>query len=144
MLEIFIPGKPQPQGSTRSYAIKRKNGTITTATTTDNDNLKPWRATVAAGLIETIGTTIAYPTGPVALGIQFIMPRRATEPKRTTPPHTRKPDLDKLIRAIMDAATGIAYTDDAQVTRFLHMHKRTAEIGEQPGAWITLDQPNTP
>ena len=29
--------------------------------------------------------------------------------------HTKKPDIDKLVRLVLDALTGIAYVDDSQV-----------------------------
>lgn len=31
--------------------------------------------------------------------------------------HSKKPDLDKLVRAVQDALTGIIYKDDGQVCR---------------------------
>ena len=96
----------------------------------------PWRADVAAHVRAAIGNGIVFPTGPVQLRLQFVMPRRVAEPKRKTPPHTRKPDGDKLVRAIFDALTGLVYTDDAQVIEFSAC-KRTAAIGEQTGAYIT-------
>jgi crossover junction endodeoxyribonuclease RusA len=95
----------------------------------------PWRDTVASFVREEVGDSIPFPTEPVAVEMSFFMPRRAAEPKRTTPAHTRKPDLDKLQRAILDSLTGIVFTDDSQVTRVTGS-KRTAAIGEQPGVFI--------
>jgi Holliday junction resolvase RusA-like endonuclease len=52
-------------------------------------------------------------TGPIGLRIVFGLhapiDRRHGYPKR--------PDLDKLVRAVMDALTGTCYTDDSQVVR---------------------------
>lgn len=133
---VFVPGVPVPQGSTRAFVVKGR-----AVTTAANVKTRPWRADLQAGLAYHLQRTgiagIALPTGPVAVGLSFVMPRRKSEPKRTTPAHTRKPDLDKLIRAVLDAMTGIVFTDDAQVNRILEAEKRTAAIGEQPGAWMT-------
>lgn len=129
---LFVPGKPIPEGSTRAYVIKGH-----AAVTHNNNNaLRPWRAEIHAMIRSMIPTrTIDIPDGPVAVALWFVMPRRAAEPKRTTPAHTRKPDLDKLARAVLDAMTGVAYSDDGQVTT-LAAHKRTAIAGEQPGVLI--------
>jgi Holliday junction resolvase RusA-like endonuclease len=52
--------------------------------------------------------------GPVKVQITFHLPRPKSRPKRHTHPDVR-PDLDKLQRAVLDALTGIAWRDDAQV-----------------------------
>lgn len=57
--------------------------------------------------------------------------------KPETPPHIKKPDSDKLVRAVLDAMTGIVYNDDAQVVEH-HARKRLADIGETPGAIILV------
>jgi len=129
---VFVPGEPQPKGSTRSFVAK----TGKVVTTADNPDTKPWQGVIATFVRQEIGSTISIPTGPVSLDLEFVMPRRKAEPKRVTPAHTRKPDLDKLTRAVLDAIKGLAYTDDNQVVQFTHLTKRTAEIGEQPGVWI--------
>jgi crossover junction endodeoxyribonuclease RusA len=124
---VFIPGRPVPQGSTKAFVVKGH-----AVVTSDNPATKPWRSEVAAIVRESVGPAIAYPTGAVALRMMFLMPRRAAEPKRVTPAHTRKPDLDKLTRAVFDAVSGILVTDDAQFVR-IDAEKRTAWIGQQPG-----------
>lgn len=136
MTTVFVPGTPIPQGSAKGF----RAGTHV-AITHDNPKTRPWRADVQAAARGIVGDAIAYPDEPVLIALQFIMPRRAAEPKRVTPQHTRKPDLDKLERAILDALSGIVYRDDAQVVH-IAASKRTADIGEQPGAritWSSLD-----
>lgn len=133
-MTIFIPGKPEQQGSTKSFATK--NGKI--ATTADNPKTKPWRAEIAACVLEQIGGKILYqrPT-PVIVIAHFVMPRPASEPKHTRA-HTRAPDLDKLCRAVGDALTGVLYDDDAQITSW-GLSKRTAEPGEPTGLWLAWE-----
>lgn len=127
---MFVPGVPAPQGSAKAYVVKGR-----AHITSDNPHTMPWRATVAAHVRSHVGPTIPHPTGPVALGMVFVMPRRKAEPKRVTPPHTRKPDCDKLQRATLDALTGVLYADDSQVDT-IGAHKRTAGVGEAPGLWL--------
>lgn len=125
---VFVPGTPTPQGSHKAYVV----GGFAKVTD-DNPETRPWRADIHAAVIDLI-TGIVYPTEPVALSMVFVMPRRAAE-RRQPVPHTRKPDADKLCRAVLDALAGLIYTRDQQVTT-LHATKRTARIGEIPGAHI--------
>lgn len=132
-VKLFVPGVPIPQGSMKAFVVKNR-----AIITSDNTKLKPWRNAIAIELVKTIGLQIKYPTGPIQLGLWFVMPRRASEPKRVTPPHTRKPDLDKLIRAVCDALTGHAYTDDSQVIS-ITTTKTTAAMDETPGVKIMIE-----
>ena len=91
--------------------------------------LAVWRSTIGyaakaqqAKLIE----------GPVAMQLDFYMLKPRTV-KREAP--TVPPDLDKLIRAVLDALTGIVYLDDAQVVE-IHSSKSYGE----PGLNLTISQ----
>lgn len=139
MIEIFIAGDPKPQGSAKAFVVKGKTSKPRAIVTGANPKTNPWRADVHAGVRDAIGDRILHPTAAVWLYLTFVMPRPKSEPKRTRK-HTRKPDLDKLVRAAMDALTGLVYTDDSQV-HGIHAYKRTAEIGEQPGLRIELVEP---
>lgn len=132
MGSVFVPGEPAPQGSTRAFVV---NGRASIAH--DNKKTMPWRTAIQAEIIRQAGRLrIEFPgSEPVAVTMEFVMPRRNSEPKRSTRPHTRKPDGDKLARSVGDALTGLVYRDDAQVTS-MSWSKRTAEIGEVPGARI--------
>jgi crossover junction endodeoxyribonuclease RusA len=94
----------------------------------------PWRAVVAL----TVGEqTTSVLDGPVRIELQFVMPRPKATPKRSTPPAVKKPDLDKLTRAVLDAITGVSYRDDSQVVDLV-ASKRIAELGEPPGLALTV------
>ncbi len=132
---VFVPGTPAPQGSMRAFVVAGR-----ARVTADNQRTTPWRAEIASAVRNVVGNTIPYPDGPVALTLQFIMPRRASEPKRVTPAHVRKPDIDKLQRACLYALTGVLVRDDSQVVE-IHAHKRTADIAEMPGLVIEWETP---
>jgi Holliday junction resolvase RusA-like endonuclease len=68
---------------------------------------------------------------PIILNMTFILTKPRTV-KRENP--TVPPDLDKLIRGVLDALTAIAYTDDSQVISI------TAQkiYGETPGVLIDI------
>jgi Holliday junction resolvase RusA-like endonuclease len=128
--KVFVPGTPVPQGSHKAFIVGGY-----ARITESNKAVNPWRADVHAAVRTVTGNHLVFPVEPVALTLLFVMPRRATEPKRVTPPHVRKPDGDKLARAIADSLTGLIYRDDSQVTATT-WRKRTASIGEIPGAHI--------
>ncbi len=68
--------------------------------------------------------------------LEFRMPRPKSTPK-ATPAAVKRPDLDKLARAVLDAITGTVLVDDSQVVD-LSASKRLAEVGESPGALISV------
>lgn len=53
--------------------------------------------------------------GPLQMQLRFYLPKPKSAPKRRRTWPDKKPDLDKLIRAVGDALTGIVYTDDARI-----------------------------
>lgn len=52
-------------------------------------------------------------------------------------PHTKKPDIDKLLRALLDAMTGIVWADDSQVA-FVVVNKVYA-WNDRPGVHVVID-----
>lgn len=65
------------------------------------------------------------------------MPRPKALRDRLAPPMVQAPDLDKLVRAVGDALTGITYTDDRQITH-ITASKRRANPGEDTGARVKI------
>lgn len=125
---LFVPGDAAPQGSKRHVG----NGRMVES----SKAVGPWRERVALAA-HAHGWKLAPAGVPVIVDLVFVRPRPVSTPKRRTPPAVKKPDADKLARAILDALTGIAFTDDSQVID-LRARKRLAEIGETPGVHITV------
>jgi Holliday junction resolvase RusA-like endonuclease len=100
---LFVQGKPAAQPRTR----KGKYGNIYNPNTADT-----WKETIqvkflAAGRKDTI-------PGPVTLSTDFFF--YAPEKRHKAAPHTIKPDIDNLVKSVMDALKGIGvYKDDCQV-----------------------------
>lgn len=136
-LSVFVPGTPATQGSMRYVGQSNAGRAILTS---DNKHVKPWRSDVRSALIDDQGQPKARFEGPVHIGLEFILPRPKSAPKRKTPSadRSRMSDIDKLERAILDAVTSAGvWRDDAQVTSVSKL-KRIAEIGETPGCRINL------
>lgn len=102
--------------------------------------LAPWRERIAlAAHNTTLGTPLM--AGPLTVHLNFIMPRPKTTPKKTTPHAIKRPDLDKLARACLDAITNVIIKDDSQIVD-LHATKRIANQEETPGVHITIQTPD--
>jgi Holliday junction resolvase RusA-like endonuclease len=91
--------------------------------------LAVWRSTIGLAAKQQHAKLIE---GPVGIKLDFYMLKPRTV-KRDMP--TVPPDLDKLIRAVLDALTGIVYLDDAQVVEI----QATKSYGE-PGLDLQIFQ----
>lgn len=129
LLDVFVSGKPAPQGSKRYLGAGRPLVESSKA-------VEPWRADIRG----TIARQFDQPpvAGAVAVDLEFVLHRPVGTPKRATPAAVKRPDLDKLDRAVLDAITSAGVlVDDSQVID-LHSTKRLAEIGETTGCRIVV------
>lgn len=115
MLRATIYGIPQPQGSVKAFTRKGSRFPILTS---DNEKLKPWRQQVTQTAMAEMGRTgatmIKRPEGATVHVAFFFDRPKSTKDGATK---TTKPDLDKLVRGLLDALTGVAFEDDAQVAQ---------------------------
>ena len=119
-LQFVALGRPQPGGS--KTAIKAKTGQ--TIVKDDNPKAKPWQAVIAAAADDAMNGDELL-TGPLFLEAIFYLARPAGHfgtgrnhniLKPSSPRYpTVRPDATKLLRAIEDALTGVAWRDDAQI-----------------------------
>ena len=128
MTRLYVPGVPRPQGSKRHVG----RGIMV-----ESSKHRPaWRKAVAVAA-RTAHTGTPY-DGPVAITAEFIMPRPKNWGKKRQDPMIQRPDLDKLIRAVMDGISGIVIRDDSQAVRMV-LAKRRAAPGEGPGVVVVVD-----
>jgi crossover junction endodeoxyribonuclease RusA len=130
-IEFFVPGKPAQQGSKRHVG----RGIMVES----NPRLKDWRASVAlAGRIAM--TDDAPVKEPVHIVLEFVFSRPNSHfTKKGLRPDapavfTNAPDLDKLVRAIGDALTGIVWNDDRQIWQVVAKKL----YGDKPGCLIRV------
>jgi len=134
---FFVPGVAQPKGSTKAF---HRPGMRFPVVTSDNPRLKDWQHQVAAFAGMAFKSRQDAPgeafVGPVAVRAVFYLKRPQSLSRRVVH-HVKKPDVDKLARALKDGLTGIAYGDDSQVVR-LHVEKvyATARVGVD----VTVEQ----
>lgn len=114
---FVVHGVPIPQGSTRAFLPKGWKRPIITAA---NSKTKPWRQEIAGCALaemERLGLSKIGRKIGVKVSAYFSFPRPQSLPKRVCD-KTSKPDLDKLVRALLDAMTGVVFEDDSQVVMF--------------------------
>jgi Holliday junction resolvase RusA-like endonuclease len=144
-LRFTVVGVPIPQGSMKSFVVRRKrDGKLIATTTADNPLTKGWRQTVAEMAARTLRleeNAGIYFTGAVAFEVTFYLPRpvKLLSGKYAGDgvPHLTRPDLSKLLRAAEDALSQVVWGDDSQITD-LHGRKRYCPIGEHPRAEILV------
>lgn len=111
-MSFFIDGCPITQGSL-SFKGQGKGH--------HSAKLKDWRKYVALVASQHWkGVSIA----PFEAGFVFILPDH------------RRRDIDKLLRAMLDALTGVVWADDAQVMRIGPQCEK--QVGDTPGVWVFL------
>ncbi len=137
-ISFLVLGEPTPEGSTRAYYIKSLDRTVTTHQ--NKKGLQAWRnriATEAQHALEgrewTCDCASAY-----EVGVEFVLSRPPSVPEHKRIHPTVKPDIDKLVRAINDALTGILFVDDCQVIAMTMSKEYSDE--RRAGAYVTVSR----
>jgi Holliday junction resolvase RusA-like endonuclease len=108
-IRFTVIGLPAPQGSKTPWGSEA------------NPRTRPWRAAVAEKAAQAVDVPL---TGPVSVIAEFYFPRpkshyggkNANVLKASAPVFVeKKPDADKLARAIGDSLSGVVVRDDAQI-----------------------------
>jgi Holliday junction resolvase RusA-like endonuclease len=137
-----IPGTPKGQPRPRAFARKMGNGKYA-ARVYDAGTAEGWKSCVAAACKDLANRKIQDPLGVV---LDFYMPRPKAHYRKSgqlspSAPaiYAQTPDVDNLVKAVLDALTQIgAWGDDSQVIE-LNTTKKWANDGNPPGAriWIS-------
>ena len=137
-VSFFVAGLPKPQGSKRAFMPPNARHPVVVESA--GEPLKDWRASVSHAAQE----QAVHFAGPVAVLLAFTFPRpkghfgtgRNSEVLKASAPvrHTKKPDIDKLSRAVLDALTHIVFADDSAVIEL----QASKEYGV-PGCQITVE-----
>lgn len=164
VLQFTARGNPKGQGSVHalpSRGAQRQGKKLVDCAfgdvvlTSDSKDLKQWRAVVKCearcAVIKAAQTAARrqapnnplrdamWPAGAVSLVLIFRLPRTKRCATTARFPHITRPDLDKLVRAVKDALTGVLYADDGQV-QLLLAQKFIAAPNEAAGVEVTAWQ----
>jgi len=138
LIEFFVAGEPVPQGSTKAFYIKKLERVVTTHT---NANTEQWRHRIATEAQHTNDLrTQSFFSDDRRLGyevvLDFVFSKPKSQPKKWVM-NTKRPDLDKLIRAALDAITGVLIPDDSQVVK-ITAGKCYGDCDRTPGLYISV------
>lgn len=138
LIHFFVGGEPQPKGSTRAFYVKKLDRVVTT---NSNRNTKQWQLRIAMEAQRANeGRRVSFYSPDKCFGYEveasFLFQRPKSLPKKMCL-DTKRPDLDKLIRAVLDGLANVIIPDDAQVISICSK-KRYAEGSEMPGADIMI------
>lgn len=121
ILELAVAGEPQPKGSMKAIPAKNADGTLRIAMKNDNPKTKEWQDLVSFHATSQMRGKKPH-EGAVMLSMLFRLTRPRTHWLKSgelrsdmSEEHVDKPDVDKLVRCVLDALTGICYVDDCQV-----------------------------
>lgn len=126
---LSVVGEPAPQGSKRAFIVNGRAVLVESS----SEKVKAWRKVVAQ--VAKIHADACPIDGSVAVNVVFRL--RPPKALRGFPAHTKRPDVDKLLRSTFDAISGVLWNDDSQVTS-VHAVKRYALPDEEPGATIEV------
>ena len=129
MIEFTVYGIARPKGS-----MRRGRGR---AVFDSNPHVKAWSLLVRQVAQRAVAASPVLLRGPLGVAVEFHLPRPQKYDRRGAVAHLTAPDLDKLIRAVLDALTGIIYRDDSQVVD-LSAAKRYAATDAAPFARILV------
>jgi Holliday junction resolvase RusA-like endonuclease len=138
-IEFTVPAVPIAQPRQRHRVLQVAGRTIAQNYTPAKAPVNDFKATVR------FAASAAYSgpplTGPIDISIEFVLPRpkRLIWKTRQMPreSHTSKPDIENLVKSVLDALTGTIWSDDAQVCHLLAA-KWIASGLEQPQVKVLI------
>ena len=141
LCEFCVDVEPIPQGSKTAFVTKKGKAVVVEGRNAEGrERFNTWRQDVqqaAHKAREEMGFELQEDQAiQVVIFFYFDRPKSVSVKKR--PSHTVAPDVDKLVRAVFDALTGIIFKDDAQVVN-VSAYKAYCEGDLSPGARIKLD-----
>lgn len=137
-LSFTVRGLPVAQGTARAFVAGGK-ARLATDANRPNSPIGAWRAAIRTEAQRAMGARSLIGDG-VRLVVVFTFPRpqnhfgaRGLKPSAPTW-HTKKPDTDKLLRALFDAMTSVVFRDDSLVYD-VRVAKR---YGDAPGVTVEV------
>lgn len=138
-VSFAVFGVPRPKGSKRAFIPK--GGTRPVMVESAGENLRDWMTALHAVAQEHAPRAL---TGALRVDVRFAMPRPKSHYRASgalkdgVPTHRAKsPDVDKLLRAVLDALEGPLFANDAQVVE-ISGEKTYSDDATRCGAYITV------
>lgn len=134
-VHLKVHGIPAPKGSVTHM---RNGAYLPAGTAASRMKFSLWKENISTAAREAMGGKSPW-MGAIRLMAEFQLPPPKSIPakQRGWLPHVKRPDVDKLARALFDPLKGIVWDDDSQVC-FCTVNKVYAWEG-QPGAIAVID-----
>lgn len=136
-----VVGTPIPQGSMQAF---NRRGGGRPIVTSDNKRTRPWKDAVTWAASEARSTFWGEYAGAVGVEMVFriVRPKGHTGKRGLLPSapaeHAVKPDIDKLVRAVLDAIVDAAVIVDDALVAELRVTKRYVTAMEAPGVRVMV------
>ena len=133
-----IPGDPVPQGRPRFFMRKSRRGDyISSCDPVKSTNFKGKVALFA----KRAGVCLSLE--PIKMTLDFYLPRPKALFRKKDPEGAvicpKRPDMDNLVKAVLDGLNGVAYKDDGQVVDLVAKKYYHGKDGA-PGAIVTIEE----
>jgi Holliday junction resolvase RusA-like endonuclease len=132
VLAFTVYGVPIQKGSARAFMPKGAKYPVVTSDT--RRGLKEWERSIRDAAQTHAGVLLV---DAVRVSVWFVLPRPVSLPKKVRY-HTKKPDIDKLARAVLDALTGVLWKDDSQVVQLTAWKSYQIDATDTPSAVIAI------
>ena len=138
MLEFTVPAIPVAQPRPKATTV---NGSARLYEAKKSHPVHAFKASVRLAFAE---RNQGQPPviGPLSIHVRCLLPRpKALYWKRRPMPRlwaAKKPDLDNLLKSVLDSLSGLAFLDDSQVCLCI-VEKLVCSGDEQPHVRVTLD-----
>jgi Holliday junction resolvase RusA-like endonuclease len=134
ILAFTVYGVPLSKGSVHARIVHTASGRQIPIVTDSNRSLRSWEQLIKSAASQAIDATPAADRRLLTLGVRLTIAFYLPRPKKYDAPkyrgafipHGTTPDLDKLVRAVLDALTATVYHDDKQVTELVAAKYYTA------------------
>ncbi len=129
-----VIGIPAPQGSKSAFVRNNRAVVVDGSSASGRAKHAAWRSAVAQRADAVRGVTSF--SGPVRVKICFYLPLPSSSPHRVL--HSSRPDLDKLIRSVLDSLTDSGLIRDDALVSEIWAEKLYARDGHWTGASIQV------
>lgn len=132
--EFFVPVEGVPKGSKKAIHVPGIGRSL--IVDSNGKALRPYEAAVSSYAAEAGCTPV---DGPISVSVCFVRSEKKSAPKTYRPFVQAAPDVDKMLRAVLDGLQGFAYKFDSQVAHAEGF--KFYPFGEKykyPGTYITI------
>ena len=139
-INFWAPAVPIAQPRQRTRVMRIGKRAVAQNYTPADSPVNAFKATVRAAFAQSYSGPPL--DGPLTASISFLFPRPTAKQWTTKAMprewHDKKPDVDNLIKAVLDALNGLAFQDDKQVVQLGMVQKLICAGDETPGVRIVI------